>query len=153
MLSKEKITKNFKKFISTGEKYGFITDEFVGAYGQKLITAHSTSDKHYDYEGGLIHQALNLTKVAVEINKGLPEEKQFDLGLLIKLCCLWNIEDIRVDEECCSNTPNVKRILTIIESGILITGIEYLILNETPVNDSGINDLIIAAQKLEKIKR
>jgi hypothetical protein len=92
-LTKDKVTKNAKKYFSTGEKYGFMTEELQDFLGLNFITAPASTrtDLHNCYEGGLIEHLLLVTKYAVGINEILPEAQQVSLNSLIKVCCLHQI--------------------------------------------------------------
>lgn len=93
MIDKEKVSKNFKKFVTTGQKFGFVTEELINDLGKDLLSAPaSTSTEYYGaFEGGLILNTLNITKYAVELNKTLPEELQVEMGSLLKVCLLHQI--------------------------------------------------------------
>lgn len=93
MIEKEKIQKNLKGFVKTGQKYGFITDELIDVLGKHLLTApaSTTTDYFGAFEGGLLQNTLNITKYAVDINKTLPEALQVEAGSLVKVCFLHQI--------------------------------------------------------------
>jgi hypothetical protein len=92
-LTKDKIVKNFKKFISTGEKYGFLTEELKEFLGSDFLQAPASTmtNLHNAFEGGLVAHLLTVTKYAVSINGILPDELKVDQGSLIKVCCLHQI--------------------------------------------------------------
>jgi len=93
MLSKEKITKNAKKFNDTGVKYGFINDTLLEKLGIEFFSAPacSTTNLYGTYDGGLVNFILTLTKHAISINGLLPENKKVDEASLIKVCFLHQI--------------------------------------------------------------
>jgi len=101
-LTKEKVIKNFKKFYSTGEKYGFLTEDLKEFLGEDLMSAPATDklDLNNAFEGGLIDHTLLVTKYAVSINGILPEALKVDLTSLIKVCCLHQIGKARLFTPC-----------------------------------------------------
>lgn len=93
MLEQNEITKNFTKWVKTGQKYEFLTDELLEFLGEEfmLSPAGTSTDFPGAYEGGLIKNTLIVTKYAVSINESLPEEKRFDMNTIIKVCLLHQI--------------------------------------------------------------
>lgn len=91
--TKDKVMKNAKKYFSTGEKYGFMTEELQNFLGVDFVQAPASTrtDLHNAYEGGLIEHLLLVTKYAININEILPETQQVELKSLIKVCCLHQI--------------------------------------------------------------
>lgn len=92
-LTKEKITKNYVKFCTTGEKYGFLTDELKEFLGVDIIEAPASTmtSLHNAFEGGLIAHILTVTKYAVSLNDIIPEGSKVPMDSLIKVCCLHQI--------------------------------------------------------------
>lgn len=93
MIEKEKVGKNFKKFVTTGQKHGFVTEEMVEALGKDLLIApaSTTTDYYGAFEGGLLMNTLDVTKYAVELNNALPETLRVDVVSLLKVCFLHQI--------------------------------------------------------------
>lgn len=145
-LTKEKIIKNFKKFYTTGEKYGFLTENLKEFLGQDLMTAPASTMKslHNAFEGGLIAHTLLVTKYAVSINEMLPENLKVNLESLIKVCCLHQIgkaklylpsnEDWRIkrgemyifNEELISMRVGERSIMYCSSNGVKLTDEEYV---------------------------
>jgi len=92
-ITKEQAIKNAKKYFSTGEKYGFMTEKLQNLLGVEFIGAPASTrtDLHNAYEGGLIEHLLLVTKYAVSLNGILPEALQVDMNSLVKVCCLHQI--------------------------------------------------------------
>ena len=98
MIDKEKVSKNFKKFVTTGQKNGFVTEELIEDLGKDLLSAPASTSTDYfgAFEGGLIMESLNITKYAVELNKALPEEKLMEMTSILKVCLLHQIGKARL---------------------------------------------------------
>lgn len=113
MLDKEKISKNLKGFVKTGQKYGFVTDGLIDALGRDLLIAPaSTSTDYYGaFEGGLLQSTLNITKYAVALNATLPEELQAEAGSLVKVCFLHQIGKAKLYVPLVSDWHNKKGIM------------------------------------------
>lgn len=92
-LTKENVAKNYQKFCSTGEKYGFLTADLKEFLGVDILTAPASTmtSLHNAFEGGLIAHILTVTKYAVKINDTLPDTLKVNLESLIKVCCLHQI--------------------------------------------------------------
>lgn len=90
-ITKEKVVKNAKKFFSTGEKYGFMTEALQTELGAEFVAAPASTatNLHNAFEGGLIDHLLRVTKYAVELNKIVPTP--VDNNSLIKVCLLHQI--------------------------------------------------------------
>jgi len=93
MITKEKIGKNYKKFIDSGVKYNVVNDDLLNLLGVQFVGAPcSTKESTYGaFEGGLIQHILNTTKYAVIINNALPEDKRVDQSTLIRVCLVHQI--------------------------------------------------------------
>lgn len=93
MLEQSEITKNFTKWVKTGEKYEFLTEELLNFIGNDLMVAPAGTSTDFPgaYEGGLVLNTLLVTKYAVASNTGLPKEMQLDLNSVIKVCILHQI--------------------------------------------------------------
>jgi hypothetical protein len=93
MLEKSEITKNFTKWVKTGQKHEFLTDELLNFIGEDLMTAPAGTSTDFPgaYEGGLVKNTLLVTKYAVASNASLPEDKQMDVSSIIKVCLLHQI--------------------------------------------------------------
>jgi hypothetical protein len=113
MLDKEKISKNLKKFVTTGQKFGFVTDGMVEELGKDLLTAPASTSKDYygAFEGGLLANSLNIAKYAVELNKTLPEDSQVEMGSLLKVCLLHQIGKAKLFKPLVSDWHNKKGIM------------------------------------------
>lgn len=113
MLTKDKVVKNAKKFFSTGEKYGFMTEELQNFLGADFIAAPASTrtDLHNAYEGGLVEHLLLVTKYAVSINSILPDSQQVEVNSLIKVCCLHQIGKARLYVEKKSDWHNERGIM------------------------------------------
>lgn len=92
-LTKDKITKNAKKYFDTGNKYGFMTDKLMEFLGADFIGAPASTrtSMHNAYEGGLIEHLLKVTKYAVSLKDIVPNGDSIELKSLIKVCCLHQI--------------------------------------------------------------
>jgi hypothetical protein len=92
-LTKENVAKNYQKFCTTGEKYGFLTADLKEFLGVDILTAPASTmtSLHNAFEGGLIAHILTVTKYAVKINDTLPDALKVNLESLIKVCCLHQI--------------------------------------------------------------
>lgn len=93
MLEKSAITKNFTKWVKTGQKYEFLTDELLEFLGEDLMLAPAGTSTDFPgaYEGGLVKNTLLVTKYAVASNEGLPEGQQLDVNSVIKVAILHQI--------------------------------------------------------------
>jgi len=113
MLTKEKVLKNTEKYFTTGEKYGFMTDELMEALGQEFIKAPATTSHefHNAFEGGLISHLLLVTKYAVSINSILPAEQKIDTKSLVKTCLLSQIGKAKLYVEKKSKWHNDRGIM------------------------------------------
>jgi hypothetical protein len=113
MLDKEKISKNLKGFVKTGQKYGFVTEAMIESLGKDLLTAPASTSTDYfgAFEGGLIQNTLNITKYAVELNKVLPEELQIETSSLVKVCFLHQIGKAKLYVPLVSDWHNKKGIM------------------------------------------
>jgi len=101
-LSEKKIIKNYEKFCSTGEKYGFLTDELKLFLGADIINApaNPNKDNYNAFDGGLIAHTLLVTKYAISLNEILPESIRVDVQSLIKVCLLHQIGKVRLFTPC-----------------------------------------------------
>lgn len=92
-LTKEKIEKNYKKWVSTGESYGFLNDKLIQFLGVDLLEApaSSMSSMNNSFSGGLIDHMLRVAKYALLINDTLPETHRVTKTSLLKVCCLHQI--------------------------------------------------------------
>lgn len=92
-LTKEQVVKNAKKYFSTGEKYGFMTEELQNLLGAEFIGAPASTrtDLHNAYEGGLVEHLLTVTKYAVSLKAIVPNGDAIDMKSLVKVCCLHQI--------------------------------------------------------------
>ena len=92
-ITKEQIIKNAKKYFSTGEKYGFMTEELTKTLGTDFISAPASTrtDLHNAFEGGLIEHLLMVTKYAVSLKSIVPNGDKIEMDSLIKVCCLHQI--------------------------------------------------------------
>lgn len=90
--------KNYTKFISTGDKYNFLTEELKQFLGTDIITAPASTltSLHNAFEGGLIAHTLLVTKYALSINGILPETLKVNQESLIKICCLHQIGKVKL---------------------------------------------------------
>ena len=93
VLTEEKIEKNISTFVKTGEKYGFVNDEFIELYGEDLMNAPAsmTEEGHNCFNGGLVDHIIRMTAHALKINDGLAPSKQVGKESLIKVCFLHQI--------------------------------------------------------------
>lgn len=92
-LTEETIEKNAAKYFKTGEKRGFMTDEFIEKYGEVLVEApYSKTDEGPNcFDGGLLDHVVKMTKHALDIHANLSEDKKVDEESLIKVCLLHQI--------------------------------------------------------------
>lgn len=97
MLTEAKIEKNYQKLLTTNNTYGFLSESFLKEYGEAIKVGVSL-ETPYTFTGGTVLYALTVTKYAVMINGALPKAKQFDLGELIKMSIMSNLQ-MGVDEE------------------------------------------------------
>lgn len=110
-LSQEKITKNYVKYCSTGDKYGFLPTELKELLGSEFVAAPASTmkDLHNAFEGGLIAHMLLVTKYAISINEILPENMRVAQDSLIKVCCLHQIGKAKLYKECTDSWQREKR--------------------------------------------
>jgi len=92
-LTKEQVAKNAKKYFSTGEKYGFMTDELMNLLGADFIAAPASTatNLHNAYEGGLVEHLLTVTKYGIKLKTIVPNAESIDNDSIIKVCCLHQI--------------------------------------------------------------
>lgn len=98
MLTDKKIEKNYQKLLSTNEKFGFLSQEFIEQYGEELKTAGSVYSTHTE-PGGAVLYALTVTKYSVMINSTLPKAKQFEEAEVIKLAIMSSLRMAVADTE------------------------------------------------------
>lgn len=101
-LKTEQIVKNTKKYFTTAQQYGAMTDSLMEFLGESFIKAPASTMKnlHNAFEGGLIDHLLNVTKYAVIFNNSLPEDERVDQSSLIKVCLLHQIGKANLYKPC-----------------------------------------------------
>ncbi|MHA1975151.1 MAG: hypothetical protein ACTSW1_19350 [Candidatus Hodarchaeales archaeon] len=92
-LTKEQVTKNAKKYYSTGDKYKFTNEKLMDLLGAEFVSAPASTmkDLHGAYDGGLIEHLLTVTKYAVNLKEVVPNGNTVSMESLIKVCCLHQI--------------------------------------------------------------
>jgi hypothetical protein len=157
-LTTEKVIKNAKKYFSSGEKYGFMTEDLQNFLGASFIAAPASTreDLHNAFEGGLIEHLLLVTKYAIAIREILPETSKAEVSVesLIKVCCLhqigkanlykpqtsqWHIDrgiNYDFNEELVSMRVGERSALYAMSNGVKLTETEYqAIVNHDKTDD------------------
>ena len=93
MLESKKIVSNTKKYFTTAEEMGFMTDELMNILDKDFVGAPASThlDLHNAFEGGLVDHLLRTTKFAISLNAALPDNLQSKKESIIKVCFLFQI--------------------------------------------------------------
>lgn len=101
-IEQTKIVANAKKYVDTGLKHGFMTDELINFLGEDFIKAPASDMVSYYYacEGGLIEYLLRVAFYAVRVNNALPDDEKVEIGSLLKVCLLHGIGKTKLYKPC-----------------------------------------------------
>ena len=113
MLNTEQIKENYSKYFEMAKKYNFFTDSLADVLGENFISAPASTQVDYNnaFEGGLCDHILRVTRTALTINKGLPEDLKIDMGKIIKVGFLHQIGKTNLFKKLASVWHNERGIM------------------------------------------
>lgn len=94
MISTEQKEKNYNLFLKKLSQVGVNCEKIKEVYGSRILngTFTNTNENGNAYDGSLLEIILwKLTPYAIKINELLPNEKQVDKSVLIKMCLLHQL--------------------------------------------------------------
>ena len=97
-LKKEQIGANFKRYMASADKYGFMTPELEELLGVDFIGAPASTalNLHNAFEGGLIAHILEVMVKAYKLNLCFSEKLRVDENSLMKVAALCQIGKTRL---------------------------------------------------------